>query len=75
MDGHYFSKNLDNDRTLYLAPITDRDLERSGQEIDDTSGYFLYETCKSDAFGGVEILARVEGESAALKLRHMLNLD
>jgi len=75
MFGHYFSKILDNDRTLYLAPITDRDIERSGQNIDDASGYFLYESCKSDALGGIEILARVEDESAAVKLRHMLNMD
>jgi len=75
MSGHYFSRNLDDDRTLYLAPLTDRDVERSGQEIADVSGYFLFESCRSDILGRVEILARVADETAAFKLRHMLSMD
>ena len=75
MADHYFSKIVDNDRTLCLAPITDRDVELSGQEMEDVSGYFLFETKKSDALGRVEIIARVEDESAVFKLRLMLGLD
>jgi hypothetical protein len=74
MAEHYFSRNIDNNRTLYLAPLTDRDLEMSGQEIADTSGYFLFESQKSNAFERVEIIARVADEEAIFRLRQMLDL-
>ena len=43
MAEHYFSTNIDNETTLCIAPLTNRRLAMSGQEISDTSGYFLYE--------------------------------
>lgn len=74
MTEFYFSVNIDNDRTLCIAPLTDRTIEKSGQEIDDVSGYFLFERCSSDQFGGVEIIARLCSEEAALRLRDMLRM-
>lgn len=71
---YYFSKALDNDRMLCLAPMTDRILARSGQKVEDVSGYFLYEQRSSDAFAGVEILARVASEEAAFALKQMLGM-
>ncbi len=75
MDEFYFSVNLDNDRTLCLAPLTDRRIAMSGQELADTSGYFLYEQCSSEGFGGVEIIARVVSDEAVAKLRQFFNMD
>lgn len=75
MEDFYFSVNLDNDRTLCLAPLTDRQIAMSGQELADTSGYFLYEQRSSDEFGGVEIIAQVLSEDGVSKLRQMFNMN
>lgn len=71
---YHFSKNLDNDRTLCVAPLTDRLIERSGQELEDVSGYFLFSRRGSDEFAGVEIIARVVSEEAAFALRQMFDM-
>jgi hypothetical protein len=49
--------------------------EVSGQEIPDTSGYFLYETCKSQESNEVRIIAQLVSEEAAFRLSRMLNMD
>ena len=72
---YHFSKNLDNDRTLCIAPLTDRLIARSGQELEDVSGYFLFSRRGSDDFAGVEIIARVASEEAAFSLRDMLGMQ
>ena len=69
----YFSVNLDNDRTLCLAPLTDRKIALSGEEIADPSGYFLFETSSSDD-SAIEIIARVQSEEAAFRLRTMFKM-
>jgi len=74
MDQFYFSVHLDNDRTLCLAPLTERKVGMSGQDIPDSSGYFLFERRSSDELGGVEIIARVCSEEAAFRLRDMLKM-
>jgi hypothetical protein len=74
MTEFYFSVNLDNERTLCLAPLTERKLVLSGQEIPDTSGYFLFEQRGSGDFARVEIIAQVLSEDAAFRLRDMLNM-
>lgn len=75
MDGFYFSVILDGNRTLCLAPITDRWLEMSGEEISDQSGYFLFEKSGSNEFGGIEIIAQVFSEDAALRLCEMFKMS
>ena len=74
MDGFYFSVNLDDNRTLCLAPITDRQIAMSGEEISDQSGYFLFEKSGFDEFGGIEIIAQVFSEDAAIRLSEMFNM-
>jgi hypothetical protein len=71
---YYFSKSLDNDRTLCIAPLTDRLIERSGQEIEDVSGYFLFAHERADEIAGVEIIARVVSEEAAFALRDLFDM-
>lgn len=74
MAEYYFSAKIDTDTTLCIAPITDKRVELSGQEITDRSGYFLYQTRGGAEPGHVEILARLESEEAALRLKEMLEL-
>ena len=59
MAEYYFSAALDNDTTLCIAPLTDRRIELSGQEIEDCSGYFLFATRGGGEPNDVEIIARL----------------
>jgi hypothetical protein len=70
----FFTKTIDNDRTLFLAPLTERRIAMSGQEIADCSGYFLFEQRGSDATAGVEIIAQAVDEAAAMRLVQMFDM-
>lgn len=70
----YFSATLDNERTLHLAPLTNRIIEESGQDLPDTGGYFLFERRHSDGLPKVEIIAQAISEEAAFRLRDMLSM-
>ena len=70
----YFSVNLDDTRTLCLAPLTDRRIAMSGQEIENAAGYFLFEQSGSGEFANVEIIAHVVSDEAAYKLRDMFRM-
>lgn len=74
MDGLYFSVNIDAERTLCLAPLTDRRLSMSGQEIENAGGYFLFEQCGSGDFADVEIIAHVVSEDAVQRLKEMFRM-
>ena len=71
----YFSVNLDDERTLCLAPLTDRRLSMSAQEIDDTSGYFLYEQRGSGEFATIEIIAKIISDDAVMRIREAFNMS
>jgi hypothetical protein len=75
MAEYYFTTNIDNETTLCIAPLTDRRIAMSGQEIADPSGYFLYETRKSQEPNEVRIIARVFSEEAAFELSRLLNME
>lgn len=75
MSDYYFSVNIDADRTLCLAPLTDRRLGMSGQQIEDLSGYFLYEQHGTGDAASIEIIAKVLTEDAALRLRDMFQMS
>jgi hypothetical protein len=75
MAEYYFSRKTDSDTVLCIAPISDRRVEISGEEVTDRSGYFLYEVKGGADASEVEILARVQSEEAALRLKRMLRLD
>ena len=70
----YFSVNLPDGRALCVAPLTDRHIEMSGQDVADPSGYFLYERQGSDEKAQIEIIAQVLSEDAALRLRDMFSM-
>lgn len=74
MPEYYFSAQTDSETTLCIAPLTDKRIELSGEEIDDTSGYFLFETKGGAEPGEVCIIARLTSEEAAFRLKDMLAL-
>jgi hypothetical protein len=71
----YFSRKTNSGTILCISPITDRRVELSGEEIEDRSGYFLYEIKGGGEPSEVEILARVQSDEAAVRLKEMLKLD
>ena len=75
MSEFYFSRSLGDARTLCVAPLSDRRIESSGQDVPDTSGYFLFETRGFDNDTEVEIIAQAMSEEAAFRLREMLGLS
>lgn len=74
MPEYYFSAKIDSETTLCIAPLTNKRIELSGQQIGDPSGYFLYQSRGGGEPGDVEILARLKSEEAALRLKDMLGL-
>ncbi len=74
MAEYYFSAKIDRETTLCIAPLTDKRVELSGEDLDDVSGYFLYEIKGEDALREVRIIARLASEEAAFQLREMLAL-
>ena len=75
MDELYFSVNLDNERMLCLAPLTDRRIVMSGQELADTGGYFLFEKTGSGERAGIEVIAQGISDDAVNRLRALLNMS
>jgi hypothetical protein len=71
---YYFSVNVDNETTLCIAPLSDRHLAASGQEIADVSGYFLCEMRKSSSPDDVRIIAQLLSEEDAVRLSEMLHM-
>ena len=67
MDDYYFSVNLGENRELCLAPLTERQIEMSGQAIEDRSGHFLFE--RSNGSLKVEIIAHILSPDAVLRLK------
>jgi hypothetical protein len=75
MSDYYFSVNIDPDRTLCVAPLTERRLDMSGQNVSDTSGYFLYEQHGEGETASIEIIAQVLTEDAAFRLRDIFGMS
>lgn len=74
MSDCYFSAEIGNQKTLYLAPLSDRRINMSGQSIADQSGYFLFEQRGTGDAAEVEILAHLLSEEAAFRLKDLLGL-
>ena len=70
----FLSVQVDGDTTISVAPLTDRLLEASGQDVEDVSGYFLVERRGSGPSEQVEIMARVLSEDAAFRLAQLFRM-
>ena len=74
MAEYYYSADIGDGRVLCLAPLSDRNINLSGDDIDDPSGYYLFERHKSGDSEHVEILARVQNDDAISWLRSTFNM-
>jgi hypothetical protein len=74
MGEFYFSVNLDSRRALCVAPLTERRIAMSGQDIPDSSGYFLFEKRGTGESAEIDILAQAISEDAAFRLREMFKM-
>ena len=75
MEPYYLSANIGNATTLCIAPATDEKIVQSGQDIADTSGYFLFETDRSQEPPSVRIMAQILTDEAAMELGKLLNME
>jgi len=75
MSEYYLSAPLDNETTICVAPLSDRRLEMSGEELADKSGYFLYTVRHTTQPETVNILARIHSEEAVWHLKDMFGLS
>ena len=73
-DPYYFSTNLDNNRVLCIAPLSNRRIESCPDRLNDVSGYFLFETKRETDPQSTKVLARIISEDAAFKLSEILNM-
>jgi hypothetical protein len=74
MGQFYYTATIDSNRTLYLSSLTDRLISLCGQEINDASGYFLYERRTRGDIVDVELIAHVLSDDAAMRLREAFNM-
>ncbi len=74
MPEYYFSKEIDNETSLCIAPLTDKRIELSGETVEDPSGYFLYEIKGKGEPYHVNIIARLTSEESAFQLKEILSL-
>lgn len=75
MGEYFFSVKLSNDRSLYVAPLTDRALLYSGEEFQDTSGYFLFERNDDCDDADINIIAQIHSDESALRLCQYFNMS
>ncbi len=75
MELHYFSRSLDNGSALFIAPLSDFDIEASGETVEDATGYFLYQRFYNDSAMPLAVLARLHSEEAALEMRQLLDMS
>ncbi len=74
MSEFFFSVDLDDTRTLCVAPLTDECVTQSGQSLSDTSGYFLFQKSGTGDNAEIEILAQTTSDEAAFRLRQLLRM-
>jgi hypothetical protein len=72
--GLYFSAKIDDQRTLYLAPLTDRHLAMA-EPLENIDGYFLFEKRGEGDLADIEIIAHIPTEDGVLRLRGLLGMS
>jgi hypothetical protein len=71
---YFFSSEERGGKTLCLAPLSDRLVAECGQEIPDSTGYFLFSREQVGDRENIEIIAHVPNDEAALHLRALVGL-
>ena len=75
MNNFYFSTDPKAGRSLCLAPMTQRQIEMSGEEIADPSGYFLFEKIGVGDTAVIDVIAHVLTDEGALRLKDMFCME
>lgn len=70
----FLSKENTDGTVLSLSPLCNKHLAASGRSLDDSAGYFLYQSTPCDP-DSIKILARVETDDQALEMRELLGLE
>lgn len=70
MSDYYFNLSVGNRRSLCISPLTREELAGSGTGNGPGLGYFLYE--RDDSAEGVNVLAKIVSEDAAVRLMDAL---
>lgn len=71
MEDYFYSADIGDGRKLCLAPLTDWQIQNSGQDIPEFDGYFLFER---DSANRIEVIAKVISEEAILRICDAFNL-
>lgn len=66
MSHYYFSKNIDADTILCLAPITQKLASQADSPLHDVGGYFLFERAKDRESNSIKIIAQVSTDEGAM---------
>ena len=74
MDDFYFSVRIDEELTLCLAPLTQRRMDMSGDEVTDQSGYFLFEKRGGGESAKIDIIARALNDDGVVRLKEMFGM-
>lgn len=74
MSEFYFDAQIERNRTLCLAPLTDRELATAEVSVEDAYGYYLYERIRRGNQEELEIIAHVPTDEAADRLRILLSM-
>jgi hypothetical protein len=75
MSEFFFSVKKSNGRLLCLSPLTDRILSLSEENVQDKSGYFLYEKVENNDSSSVKIIAQILSEDAVFMLKNSLSMS
>jgi hypothetical protein len=74
LSNFYLSRTDADGSVLGLSLLSNRRAAAAGIAPSDARGYFLYRAAPCDP-DSVEIIARVESDEAALRLKSLLNLE
>lgn len=70
----YFSTHIDENVILCISPLTDECALAAGLPSNQL-GYFLYERSSNAETEHCTVIARIESEEAAFRMKNMLGLE
>lgn len=75
MDNLYLTAKTDSGSELCISQLTNRQIARSGQFLNDSGGYFLFERLGGGEEASINIIAQLTSEDAIDRMRSMLNMS
>ena len=74
MEDLYLSMRLDDHRVICVSPISAKTYRDSGgQGLGGDFGYFIYEMNTDHPESGIEVIAKVVSEEAAIRIFEMIS--